>query len=308
MKMISVVIPLYKCSKSIEELTNRLTLILSNLEDSHQIIYVNDSSPEDDWSVVKYLVKINTNIVGISLARNFGQQNAITAGLSYAKGDYIIVMDGDLQDKPEDIKILYSKIKEGYDYVLVRRVQKEFSMVKKTSSYLFFKVFGYLANTNHDSSIGNFGIYQKKVIKAYLKLGDFYRSFPIMIKWVGFKSTTIDIKHGQRKHGKSSYSISKLFSLAFNSIVAHSNKLLYLSINFSIILITLSLLFAGYIVITYFLGAVTVPGYSSLIVAITFFTGCIMMVLGILGVYIGKMFDTVKGRPSYIIDEVIKSD
>lgn len=302
---ISIVIPLYKCSQYVTELTKRIIETVNLLAINYEIILVNDCSPEGDWEIIEGLSKENQNIIAVSLSRNFGQQNAILAGLTYCNSDYIVIMDGDLQDKPEEIGNLYNKLLNGYDYVQARRKEKQFSYSKKMSSYLFYKTFGYLTDSKYDSAVGNFGIYKKKVIESYLNLGDFYRSFPIMLKWIGFNGSFVDVEHAARINSKSGYTLKKLFNLAFDSIVAHSNKLLYLSINMSLFLIVLSILFVLYIVTSYFFGLVKVPGYSSIIVTITFFTGCIMMVLGIIGVYIGKMFDTVKGRPSYIIKEVI---
>ncbi|MBN1253423.1 MAG: glycosyltransferase family 2 protein [Bacteroidales bacterium] len=223
----SVIIPIYKCSNSLKELTERLTSTLSILSDNFEIIYVNDASPDNDWRIIVELSKKDKRIKGINLLRYFGQHNAIFLGLKYAKGDWIIVMDGDLQDLPEEIIKLYKKTEEDYDIVFAKRVNRKDKVLKKLFSKLFFKLLYFISNISHDYQIGNFGIYRKEVITSILKTKDNIIIFPILLHKSSFNKTTIDINHGARLEGKSSYNYKKLFIHAFE-IFFTTNKYIIL--------------------------------------------------------------------------------
>jgi len=197
-----------------------------------------------------------------------------------------------MQDQPKEIAKLYKKALEGYDIVLGQRENRKDKFLKKLSSKLFYKVFNYLSGGQFNNEIGNFGIYKKKVIDSILNINDYIKFFPLFINWVGFKSVSIPIEHGEREEGKSSYSISRLLKLAFNVIVSFSDKPLRLFINFGLGISILS--------ITH---KITQPGFSSLILSIWFLSGIIISCIGIVGVYLGKTFDQAKNRPTFIIDE-----
>ncbi len=303
---ISVVTPSYRCSEVIEELYARLIDTFKKLNiESYEIIIVNDNSPECDWQVIKKIASINNKVIGINLSRNFGQHYAITAGLAHASGDYVVVMDCDLQDKPEEIPNLINKIQEGFDSVLARRSNRQDGFFKKNFSKIFYWGLSYLTETKQDATIGNFGIYSKKVVQAILLMKDNIRYFPTMVKWVGFNISTIDVEHAEREKGKSSYSIRKLINLALDVMLSFSEKPLKLTVKLGLIVSGLALLFAVFNLVKYSMGYVLMPGWTSLIISIWFLSGLIIFVLGIVGLYIGKIFNNVKGRPFYIIDEII---
>ena len=301
----SVVIPIYACSDSIEELAKRLKTTLEKISNEYEIIFVNDASPQNDWEIIKKLSEINKHIKGINLSRNFGQHYAITAGLEHAKGEWIIVMDGDLQDQPEEIIKLYNKANEDFDIVYARRYERKDNFFKKAGSILFYKILSYLTETKQESSIANFGIYKAKVIDAVLEMKDSNKYFPTMNQWVGYKSTIVNVAHSKRKKGKSAYSMKKLLVLAFNNMIAFSNKPLKLMIQFGFTIVFISLILAVYYMISYITGRITVLGFTSLILSIWFLAGIIILTLGILGVYIGRVFDEVKDRPNYLITEKV---
>jgi len=305
MPYLSVVIPLYKCSAAIPELTSRLEESLPEIHEDYEIIFVNDGSPENDWDIVTGLAKENPKIKGINLSRNFGQHYAITAGLVHASGERIVVMDGDLQDQPEEIKKLYDKTKEEYDIVLGRRTHRKDNFFKKLFSKLFYHLFSYLTNTQQDASIANFGIYSHKAIEAVLSMKDSIRYFPTLIQWVGFRKTAIEIEHDKRQGGKSAYRLSGLFKLAINNIIAFSDKPLRITIRIGFIISTLSFILGIVYLIRYLIGDITVLGFTSLIISLWFLSGIIISILGLLGIYIGKVFDKVKDRPVFIIDQKI---
>ena len=305
MKYISVVVPLYKCSSFIPELVERLELVLAKINPDYEILFVNDASPENDWDVVRKIAENNNKIKGISLSRNFGQHYAIAAGLSIVKSEWIVVMDGDLQDVPEGIENLHNKALEGYDIVQARRIERKDKFLKKLSSKLFYKLFGYLTDTEQDSLIGNYGIYYHKVITSINNLGDSIRFFPTLINYVGFKKTALNVSHGKRSSGVSSYSLKALLVLSFNNIIAFSDKPLRLTLKFGGLIVLMSFLYAFYTLYLYFVGEVTVTGYTTLVLSVWFLSGVIIFILGIIGLYLGKTFDKVKDRPSYIINSKV---
>ena len=248
---VSVVSPVYHGEKIINQLVERLENSFKILKIEFEIILVDDCSPDLSWKVIKKLCEKKKYIKGIKLSRNFGQHYAIMAGMKLAKGEWVVVMDCDLQDQPEEIINLFEKTKDGYDIVFAKRVERYDSIFKKVTSKLFYKVFGYLTSTKQDSTIANFGIYNKKVINAVLSMGDYIRYFPTMVQWVGFKSTKIEVKHSPRIIGTSSYTLKKLLNLAIDNIIAFSDKPLRLLIKFGLCLAILSFLI-GLIYLLYY--------------------------------------------------------
>ena len=222
--MISIVSPVYRAEKILPILVSEINLVMERIGEDYEIILVDDRSPDNSWEVMKVLSSQNPKIKSIRLSRNFGQHSAIFAGLTKTKGDWVVVMDCDMQDQPKEIAKLYKKALEGYDIVLGQRENRKDKFLKKLSSKLFYKVFNYLSGGQFNNEIGNFGIYKKKVIDSILNISDYIKFFPLFINWVGFKSVSIPIEHGEREEGKSSYSISRLLKLAFNVIVSFSDK------------------------------------------------------------------------------------
>ena len=301
--MISIVSPVYRAEKILPILVSEINLVMERIGEDYEIILVDDRSPDNSWEVMKVLSSQNSKIKSIRLSRNFGQHSAIFAGLTKTKGDWVVVMDCDMQDQPKEIAKLYKKALEGYDIVLGQRENRKDKFLKKLSSKLFYKVFNYLSGGQFNNEIGNFGIYKKKVINSILNINDYIRFFPLFINWVGFKSTSIPIEHSSREEGKSSYSISRLLKLAFNVIISFSDKPLRLFINFGLGISILSFILGIYYLYLAVTHRITQPGFSSLILSIWFLSGIIISCIGIVGVYLGKTFDQAKNRPTFIIDE-----
>ena len=302
---ISIVSPIYKAENFVEKLVFEIEKTLNKLELSYEIILVDDRSKDNSWLKMQEISKVNNKVKSVRLSKNFGQHPAIIAGLSLAKGNWIVVMDCDLQDQPKEIEKLYKKAIEGYDLVLGKRTNRKDGFVKKLSSYAFHKLYSYLTETKFDSTIANFGIYNKKVINEVLKMNDYIKSFPLFTNWVGFNSVAIEIEHAKRESGSSSYSFKKLVSLAFNTIISFSNKPLKLFVKFGMILSFFSIVFGVVTIVKFYNGTIKVLGYTSLMVSIWFLSGVIITVIGITGIYIGKIFDQTKNRPDFIIDEII---
>lgn len=297
---LSIVIPVFKCSSFIVQLEKEISEACYKLHLSYEIIFIDDCSPEYDWQVITELAEKKANVKGISLSRNFGQHSAIFAGLRFTSGDFVAIMDGDLQDVPMDLITLYNACSD-VDIVRGVRSSRKDSFVKRMSSDLFYSVYNYLTGVKHDARIGNFGIYKRNVIEALLAMGDSSKFFPSMISWVGFEIKDVEVTHSLRKQGKSSYSWRKLFDLAFNNMISFSEKPLWLTVKFGFVSSILSLVVGLVYIGLYFTGRISQPGYLSIFISIWFFSGIIVFVLGVLGLYIGKIFEVVKNRPDYIV-------
>lgn len=301
--MISIVSPVYRAEKILPILVSEIEKVMAKIGESYEIILVDDRSPDNSWEVMQNLAAENQNLKIFRLSRNFGQHPTIMAGLSKTKGGWIVVMDCDMQDQPKEIEKLYEKAKQGFDVVLARREQRKDSFSKKMGSQLFYKAFNYLAGIEINNEIANFGVYHKKVIQSVLSVNDNIKFFPLFVNWVGFKSTAIPIEHANREEGTSSYSFSKLLSLAFNVIISFSDKPLKIFVGFGLTISALALFVAVFFVIWYFMGKITEPGFSSLILSIWFLSGVIISCIGVVGIYLGKTFNQTKNRPVFIIDE-----
>ncbi len=303
--MISIVSPVYRAEKILPILVSEINLVMERIGEDYEIILVDDRSPDNSWEVMKVLSSQNPKIKSIRLSRNFGQHSAIFAGLTKTKGDWVVVMDCDMQDQPKEIAKLYKKALEGYDIVLGQRENRKDKFLKKLTSRLFYKVFNYLSGANFDNNVANFGIYHQKTIKSILDMKDYVKFFSLFINWIGFKSVSIPIEHGEREEGKSTYSVGRLFKQAFNVILSFSDKPLRLFINFGLSISVLSFIVGIYYLYLALTGKIAQPGFSSLILSIWFLSGIIISCIGIVGVYLGKTFDQAKGRPTFIIDEEV---
>lgn len=302
---ISIVSPVYRAENIIQELISEVVKNVSQITEKFEIILVNDSSPDNSWAVIQQQTKEDSRIVGLNLSRNFGQHVAITAGLSYARGEWVVVMDCDLQDRPDEIPNLYRKAQEGYQSVFAQRIVRHDSLFKRVSSTVFYKLFSYLTNTKQDASVANFGIYHSSVIASILEMKDQIRYFPTMVQWVGYDKAYLPVKHSERYEGSSSYNFRRLFRLALDSIVAFSDKPLRLTTQFGFLLSVISFFVGMYYLIGHIGGYIKVTGFASLIISIWFLSGIIIMILGIIGVYLGKTFENVKGRPLFVIKDEI---
>lgn len=300
---ISIVTPVYGCSTCLEQLYIRLVAALTQITEDFEIIMVNDASPDNAWKTILELAQKDSRVKGINFSRNFGQHRAITAGLDHAQGEWVVVMDCDLQDQPKEITKLYKKAQEGYDIVFGKRIQRKDSYFKQLGSKLFYKVYDYFTESKIDNTVANFSIVSSKVIKELKTLREQNRAYPLFVNWVGFKRTNINVEHAKREEGESSYTLKKLIDLAIDNIVSQSNKPLRLSIKFGFIISILSLVYAMFLITRYFVQGTPVEGWTSVMVSIYFIGGLLFANMGMLGLYIGKIFDEAKNRPLYIIEK-----
>lgn len=305
---ISVVIPVYGCKDALTELCNRLEKVLTKLTKSYEIILVNDACPQNSWSCVRTLCKSNPKIKGLNLSRNFGQMKAILAGLDYSTGDYVIVMDCDLQDQPEEIPKLFNKLSEGYDVVFAKRVSRKDKKRKVLIAKLFYKLYSFASNQKYDPDLCNFSIMNRKVVNSYCKMREEHRAFVMYLQWLGFNQTSIAVKHSPRKSGKSSYSLKKRLKLAFEILISQSDKFLKLIVGLGIVMSIISFILIIILIVCHLVIPSQVPGWTSTIAAI-FLVGSInIAVIGIVGLYVGNIFVQVKNRPLYIIRDIIDKE
>jgi dolichol-phosphate mannosyltransferase len=302
---ISVVSPVYMAEKIVAELVRQLRENLSAITDDYEIVLVNDASPDGSWDAIAAECGKDNRVKGINLSRNFGQHYAITAGLRYANGEWVVVMDCDLQDRPDEIPNLYRKALEGWDSVFAQRANRQDSFFKRLFSKVFYAIFSYLTDTKQDSAVANFGIYNYKVIDAILTMKDYIKYFPTMVQWVGFRKCYLPTEHAERYAGKTSYNFRSLIRLALNNIITFSDKPLRLIMKIGFIISLVSFSLAGYNILAYFTGIISVRGFTTTVFSIWFVGGFLTTILGIIGLYLGKIFESVKNRPVFIIQNQI---
>ncbi len=300
---LSVIVPVFQSASSLRELIRRLREVMVGISSQVELILVDDRSLDNSWEIIEEAAANEGFIKGIRLSRNFGQHQAIAAGLDAAAGEWAVVMDADLQDLPEEIPHLLSKAQHGYDVVLARRVRRKDSWGKKWGSKLFYKVFTYMSGLSHDPAVGNFGIYHKRVIDELVKMRESFRYFPAMVHWLGFRQGTFDVAHGNSASGHSNYVFRTKFHLGLNTLLAFSDKPLRFTVKLGFLIASIGFIFAMVTLIRYFSGSIVVPGYASLIVSIWVLAGLILMTMGLVGLYVGKIFEGVKNRPLYVVDQ-----
>jgi glycosyltransferase involved in cell wall biosynthesis len=305
MHHISVVIPVYKAEGCLRELYNRLKSSLETITPDFEIILVEDCGGDSSWEIIAELASQDERVKGIQFSRNFGQHYGITAGLDCCDGDWVVVMDCDLQDRPEEIPRLYAKALEGYDVVLARRGKRKDPIFKRFTSWLYYKFFNYFTDMSYDGEVGNFRIASRKVVEQFRMFREHLRFFGGLIDWMGFPAASIEITHDERYEGKSTYTYRKLWVLATEIIIAYSDKPLRISIKIGFIMSILAFIYGGSILIRALFGGTQVAGWSSLIVSIYFIGGIVIANLGIIGIYLGKTFNEVKKRPLYLVSNKI---
>lgn len=306
---ISVVIPVYGCRAAIPELYHRLICTLESIVKSFEIIMVDDACPQDSWDEIVQLCQKDRRVVGVRFSRNFGQICAITAGLKKSRGDYVVVMDCDLQDRPESIVELYNKILEGYDVVFAKRVERQDSFITKKLSQAFYKVYSYLTDGNYDNTICNFSILKRKVVESYCNMREHNRAFTLFIRWLGFKETAIALKADVRFDGESSYTLRKKLKLATSIITSQSNKPLLFAVKLGFLITLLSFIYILYLIIRHVILGDILVGWTTIVASIYLIGGLVIGFIGIVGIYIGNIFDEIKDRPLYVImDELNTGD
>lgn len=307
MSQLSIVIPVFnESSQTLSELVERLDVAVRSITSDIEIILVDDGSIIETWECLIKLAQQDHRIKVIRLARNFGQHSAISAGLDRADGEWVVVMDGDLQDRPEVIPELYRKAREGFPVVFVNRVHRPEGAFHVVLSRVFYAILNSLAGNLHSRHQANFSIINRNVVNAYRTVPDRDRFYGGTIRWLGYPAAAIDAHHGERVSGASRYNLQSRMKLAHRIIVGYSTRLLYAALLFGAGMTVLSFVMMFYVIFEKLRDpSLPVLGWPSLMTAIFFAAGVTNMMLGLIGLYLAELFDWSKGRPRYVVAETL---
>lgn len=299
---LSIVSPVYRAETLVQPLVDRIRAAVAPLQVPFEIVLVEDGSPDGSWLAIERMAAQYPEVLGVQLSRNFGQHPAITAGLAQARGEWVVVMDCDLQDRPEEIPRLWAATKQfDSDYILAQRQFRQDPWYVKLGSKWFYQLLSFLSGAALDPSVANFGIYRSSVINAVLQMPERNRSFPIMVNWAGFRRQYLMVEHAERLSGRSTYSLGKRARLALDIMLAYSDKPLYFAVNLGFVIATVSFVVAVAYLVLAILGRFTVSGFASLMISLWFLSGLMILILGIVGLYLTRVYDGIKGRPLYIV-------
>jgi len=303
--LLSIVSPVYRSHSLVAEFVRRVCAGAARITEDFEVVLVEDGSPDDSWAAILEECAKDRRVKGLQLSRNFGQQSGITAGLTHARGQYVVVMDSDLQDDPEYIADLYWKLREGFDIVFARKRERKFSLRRNVTTRAYYAIFRRLASVNYDPNIGAYSIISRRVVDAFLTFGDYRRGYVIVLDWLGFRRGHVDVVHRDRPDGHSTYTVWKLLGHALTITLAYSDKPLLTSIYVGLTLSAMSFAAAVFAIYRYFTTSVGLLaiGWTSLVVSQFFLSGLVLMGLGILGLYISRIFEQVKHRPIFVIRE-----
>jgi dolichol-phosphate mannosyltransferase len=305
MKHVSVVIPVLNEEQIIEVLIERVIKNVELFTSDYEILVIDDGSQDKTWNIILSESLKNKNVKGFRFSRNFGHHYAITAGLHNSIGEWVIVMDGDLQDRPEVFPDLYRKAQDGFDVVFVSRQDRPESFMYLFVQKSYYHLLRLLSGIPFDSTTANFSIISKKVVESFKNFPEHSRFYGSTIKWLGYPQATIKANHGNRFAGKSSYSIKRRLRLAADVIFSFSVRPLKFAIYLGLMVTLFSLLFLIWSFSRWIFSDNVAAGWSSVISFMGILGGTIITILGIIGNYIGRTYEQVKNRPLYIISESV---
>lgn len=298
---LSVVVPVYGCEGCLRPLHARLELALADVTSSYEIVFVDDRSPDGAWPVLQDIARSSDAVRLLRLSRNFGQHAAITAGLAESTGNRVVVMDCDLQDRPEEIQRLWAEAERGYEVVLSRRANRRQSPFRRLSGHLYYRLRNVLVKTDMYTNYTNLSMISRKAVDAFLTLRDNDRQYLLIVHWLGFDRAEIEVQPADRHSGKSAYSVRALLRVAVDGMFFQSTVLLRWVVYSGFGLAALGVLLAAYTMLVFLTGR-DVPDWTALPMTVLALSGFIIISLGVTGLYVGKIFDQVKGRPLYIVD------
>ncbi len=301
---LSFVSPVYGSPQSLPGLHDRIAAVCAELGVTFELILVDDRCPMDSWSVIQDLAAAHPTVRGVRLSRNFGQHPAIQAGLALVRGQWVVVIDCDLQDRPEEVPRLLAKAKEGFDIVRARKVARKDVWHRRLASQAFYRTLSYLTDSKQTSEIGNFGLYRRAVIDSIMSWREDGKFFPIIINWAGYAQAEVEVEHSERAFGKSSYTTMKLIRLAMDVILSFSDKPLRICIVMGLGISSATFLAALFTLTRVIFFGTVVAGWASIAFSVWFLSGVIITVLGVSGLYIGRVLNEAKGRPVFIVDRI----
>ena len=305
-ELLSVIVPCYNEEEVIEETYNRLTSVLKQNRINYEIFFINDGSMDKTLDILTNLAKNDKKIKIISFSRNFGHQSAVSAGIHHCKGDYAVIIDADLQDPPEIIPELLSLAKKEQANVVygVRKKRKGETFFKRFTAWAFYKIINLLSDVPLPENTGDFRLIDKKVIEAFNQLPEKNKYIRGLISWIGFKQVPYYYVREPRFAGETKYPLSKMIQFATSALLYFTRKPLKLATSMGFMSIVVGLLLTIYVFLSLFLKPhQTVSGWASTIIIIIFFGGVQLLTIGVMGEYIGSIFDEIKNRPMYIIDK-----
>ncbi len=300
---LSVVAPVYNDQECLDELHRRLTDNVSKLTSNYEIVLVDDGSVDSSWEGIRRLAAQDPKVRGVRLSRNFGQHYAITAGLEACSGARVVVMDSDLQERPEEIERLWEKMNEGYDVVFSRRKKRRDGLFKRATSVLFFVVMNRLTGQRVSAEVGTLSILSRDVVTAFLKVADVHRHYLYILRYLGFRQAFVDVEHAERFAGTSGYNFRRMVLHAIDGITSQSTRLLQLSSGIGILCVFVAFGQVAWLLYKGIILSEGVEGWASTMVSIWFIGGMVLFSLGVLGMYIGKIFEQTKSRPLYFVAE-----
>jgi dolichol-phosphate mannosyltransferase len=303
---VSILVPVYNDYEVLDELNHRLMDVMPALADEFEIVFVDDGSNDASWAMIEQLRQTNQHIAGIKLMRNFGQQNAIAAGLDYVKGDIVVIMDSDLQDRPEDIhKLIDALLANDTSMAIAQWKSRKDGFFKKFVSRMFYQVSQQITKIHHKPNLGVFRAVKKEVIDELKKYQEKTSTTFSLLYWIGMDYVTVELDRDERFAGKSGYSLRKMLKLTFDRIFSFSMFPIRAAIYTGLTISAISFVLAIVFIVRYYLGKVA-PGWTSNIVLTLFLFGMNFVFLGIIGEYLGRIFLESKQRPKYIIKKILK--
>ncbi len=308
-KLLSIVVPVYNEQEVIDETFRRLSEVFKNYFMRVEYIFINDGSKDNTYFKLGQIAENNPEVRIINFARNFGHQIAITAGMDYAKGDAVVIIDADLQDPPEVIKQMVEKWQEGYEVVYGKRLQREGeTFFKKFTAKMFYRFLDSMTDVKLPVDVGDFRLIDRKVCDAMKCLPERSRYVRGLVSWVGFKQTSVEYKREKRFAGETKYPLKKMIKLAGDGIFSFSYKPLKLATFVGMVISALSFVYLIIVLIQRFVKNDVASGWASSMAVSLFFNGVMLIVLGIMGEYVGRIYEEVKARPLYIVGELIGFD
>ena len=304
---LSVIVPFYKCRAAVRPLYSRLLSSCEPLGMDLEFLFIEDCGGDGSWEAIEELARLDSRVKAVQFSRNFGQHHALTAGLDLCTGDWAVTMDCDLQTPPEEIPRLYARALEGFDVVYGRRMARKDRdpLWRRAVSSLYHRAFFLLTGIRTDPRVASFRLLSRKVIDGFKTMREQSRKTGSQINWLGFPTAWVDVEHHPRFEGKSSYSFRKLFNFALDGIIAYSDKPLRISIRMGFLISLFSLLWAAALTVRKLVWGSSVEGWTSIMVSLWFLGGLVVFNLGVIGLYLGKVFDETKGRPLYVISRKI---
>ena len=305
----SVVIPVYNEEESISESYKRLSDVMKQTNEAYELVFINDGSKDNSLEIMREFAAADSSVVILNFSRNFGHQNAITAGMEYARGDAVLIIDADLQDPPEVMLLMIAKYKEGYDVVYGKREKREGeTFFKLATAKIFYRVLKNMTSVDIPVDTGDFRLISRAVRDAMKNLPEKNRYVRGLVSWVGFKQTSVEYVRAERFAGETKYPFKKMLKLALDGITSFSYKPLRLATGVGFFFSFLSFAYLAIVIIQrLFFSYTTEWGWASIVAIILFTQGVLLMLLGIAGEYIGRIYEEVKDRPNYIVAEVISN-